>query len=202
MSYAVVIEGLASLGDLGREESERIKLAAVQAINKTAERARARAAKDIGEQVNFPKSYLAPSGGRLALAERATRGKMEATIRARSRPTSLARFVVGGGKPGGRGGVTVSVKPGNTKRLPRAFLMRLKSGADATGNLGLAMRLKPGETLKGAFAKKKMKNGLYLLYGPSVDQVLLSNKGTGVARDIEDETAEFLDAEFQRLMEL
>ena len=100
----------------------------------------------------------------------------------------------------------VQVKPGTTKVIPRAFLLRLRAGTaeiDTKATLGLAIRLKPGEKLAGAYAKKMNASGLYLLYGPSVDQALLSRqRESGVAVDIADQTAAYLDDEFQRLLGL
>jgi hypothetical protein len=43
----------------------------------------------------------------------------------------------------------------------------------------------------------QLAGNLYLLYGPSVSQVF-----AGVAQDISPDMADFLDAEFNRLMEL
>ena len=43
---------------------------------------------------------------------------------------------------------------------------------------------------------------LYLLYGPSVDQVFRSRDGTGVANDMVPEIERDLTSEFLRLLEL
>ena len=60
------------------------------------------------------------------------------------------------------------MKRGRTKTLRKAFLVNLRNG-----NVGLAVRLKQGETLQNKTYGKPVMLGknLYLLYGPSVDQV-------------------------------
>lgn len=202
--YAVLVEGLSSITDLDNLSKSKIETAAVRAINKLADHGRARAAAEIGRQVNLPASYLSPSGGRLAVSQKATKGNLEARIRARTRATSLARFVTSGtpGKPG----VRVSVRPGSSITLPKAFLMKLRAGKELTDtkfNLGLAVRLKSGESLRNKYKRVQLAKNLYLLYGPSVDQVFLHNdEKRGVAVDLSPELADKLEAEFTRLLEL
>ena len=75
--------------------------------------------------------------------------------------------------------------------MNRAFLMNLRSG-----NLGLAVRLAPGERIDNKRRMVQMSNGLYLLYGPSVDQVFRS-----VAEDVSADAGDFLEQEFLRLTE-
>lgn len=194
-SYAVFVEGLSALDDL-EEIPRKIEIAAIRAINKTADRGRKRASEEIRQQVAFSPSYLSPSGGRLTVSQRAQGGSLEARIRGQHRPTSLARFAT---RVTGEG-VQVQVKPGVAKFLPRAFLIKLNRGAGRTEtqfNRGLAIRLKPGETLRNKKQAIRMANGLYLLYGPSVDQVFRS-----VSEDISPETAIYLEHEFERLMDL
>jgi hypothetical protein len=197
MAYAVFAEGLDNLANLDEVKDDILK-SAVQAINKTADRARTRAAEAIRQQVAFPAQYLAPSSKRLIVTERATMSGLEAKIRARHRPTSLARFVSGTPRRGQ--GVSVEVQPGRRKNMPRAFLMKLRSGSadiDTRHNMGLAVRLRPGETLANKRNVIAMKNGLYLLYGPSVNQVFWQ-----VSQDIQGETVDYLEAEFSRLLEI
>ena len=191
--YAVFVEGLGALRDV--EELKRdVALKAVQAINKTADQARTKSDREIRAQVAFPATYLSPSTGRLTVSQRARRGDLEARIKGRHRPTSLARFATKSGKA-----VNVEVKPGLSTFLPRAFLIRLRAGSGITEtkfNQGLAIRLKPGETLRNKKQAIRMASGLYLLYGPSVDQVFRD-----VAVDISPETALRLEQEFLRLMD-
>lgn len=130
-------------------------------------------------QVNFPKEYL--NGQRLGVRSKATRKSLEAVISGRDRPTSLARFAPGATVANSRGRpLFVSVKPGVTRKLNKAFLVNLKNG-----NTGLAVRLKPGEQLAKSDKAVRLDNNLYLLYGPSVDQVM-----AGVSDEL---TPDFLD---------
>jgi hypothetical protein len=201
--YAVFAEGLDELVDL-KEIKASIRRAALQAINKTADRIRTRAASEIRKQVNFPASYLNPSAGRLTVSQRATGDHLEARIRARTRATSLARFSAG--SVGRAGGVRVEVAPGRSKFMRRAFLIRLRAGnadLDTRSNLGLAIRLRPGESLTNKTKAIKMQKNLYLLYGPSVDQVFLaSDEKHGVAIDLAPEAVDLMEREFMRLVDL
>lgn len=127
--------------------------------------------KDMRSQVDFPKEYV---DGHLRVVRRASRGSLEAVIRGRDRPTSLARFARGQTPASTRRtGVQVTVRGGRTKTLKKAFLVNLRNG-----NVGLAVRLKAGETMKYSSSAVKLAENLYLLYGPSVDQVF-----RGVAKD-------------------
>jgi hypothetical protein len=201
-NYAVIVEGLRDIREIGQFRDE-ILFNAVRAINRTADVGRTQAARRIGQQVAFPASYLNPAQKRLFVSRKATRATLEARITARARPTSLARFV--SGSAAGGQGLRVEVKPGSTRFLRRAFLIKLRAGSaniDTKSNMGLAVRLKPGDDLRNKKSVVKMARGLYLLYGPSVDQVFLDNSGQGVADDIAPDLAEKLTEEFLRLMEL
>lgn len=202
-SFGVVVEGITRAADF-RINEDRIRTAALQAVNKVARDTRARAAREISAQLNLPRSYVSPASGRLAVRQKASKARPEAIITAKGRPVSLARYVVG--SPGAGAGVTVSVKPGQSARLRRAFLLRLPQGSnsvtDTRFNAGLAIRLAPGEKINNKIQQVKLAKGLYLLYGPSVQQVFLSNEGRGVADDLADPTAEALEDEFLRLLKL
>ncbi len=201
--FAVVIEGLESLKDI-ENLSSQIKLKAAQAINKVTRDGRSMIAMRIEREVNFGPGYLAPSKKKLYVAKQATRASLEGVIRASSTPSSLARFAQGNLRPSQRGGVSVKVGS-STKTLRRAFLIKLRAGSasiETKFNLGLALRLRPGETLKNKRFARRISSGLYLLYGPSVDQVFAGNNGLGVAEDSSDRIAANLEAEFLRLMDL
>lgn len=200
--FAVIVEGISDLKDFEGAD-ERLKLNIVRAINKIAPQVRTESRHRILRQINFPSSYLDPSAKRLYVSRLATKAKPEAAITARRRPTSLARFIVGSPTPN-KAGVTVSVGKGKTETLRRAFVIRLRSGTadlDTKANLGLAVRLKRGETLRNKNATMKMANGLYLLYGPSIQQVFLDNSGEGVAQDVAPYALDKLDEEINRLMD-
>lgn len=143
--------------------------AAALSINQVVERdGLAMMRSEITSQVAYPSGYL-QQDGRLSVTRKAREGSLEAVITGRDRPTSLARFATGQTPASTRkGGVTIEVKRGRTVTMKKAFLVNLKNG-----NLGLAVRLKPGESLANKTYGKPVMLGknVYLLYGPSVDQV-------------------------------
>lgn len=161
--------------------------AAVMAINDVAERKGMGVIKgDMRDQVNFPPGYIE---SRLRVTRRATKGMLEATIRGRDRATSLARFAQGQTPANTRGrGVRVSVGRGQTTVMRRAFLVNLRNG-----NTGLAIRLKGGESLRNTQGAVQLEGNVWLLYGPSVDQVF-----RGVVDDRADDLANMVSREFQR----
>lgn len=200
-NFAVFVEGLDTLKDYERL-GENIRLNAIRAINRTADTTRTAGAKAIREQVNFPASYLSPSDRRFYVSRKASGTNLEAVITARSRATSLARFIK---STPAAGGVRVEVKPGTLRFLPRAFVIKLPAGRapiDTRSNLGLAVRLKRGDALRNKTSVVRMQNGLYLLYGPSVQQVFIDNSGEGVAEDLEPFVLDKMENEFFRLMDL
>ena len=197
-TFVVAVQGIKEL-PIGTDWSEAVNRAALQATNKTADWARAESARLIADQVAFPAAYLRPSGNRLTVSKQAKSSDLEAIITGRGRPTSLARFVCGSSQPNDPG-VTVTVQPGKARYMRRAFLIRLRAGSadlDTKSNLGLAVRLKRGERLKNKTRAVLMRNGLYLLYGPGIDQVF-----DDVAEDVAPDAAEYMDREFRRLLKL
>jgi hypothetical protein len=199
LNLAMFVEDL----DLAAEELKHldrktIETCAYQAINHTADFARAASAKEINKQINFPASYLNPSQGRLKVAKHASSSDLEAVIVGRHRATSLARFVTSGTI--GKSGLTVSVARGKTKEMKRAFLMSLKRGAegiDTAKNLGLAVRVEKGTRPVRAWKPVRISDGLFLLYGPAVSQVFKS-----VRNDVSPDVEKELSREFLRLLEL
>ena len=196
-SYAVFVEGLDDVRDI-ENISPAIEKAARLAINAAANRARTAAADAIMRDINFPARYLNPSEGRLKVTDYATKGKLEAVITGRRRATSLARFVTSG-MPG-KTGLSVSMKKGQSRRLNRAFLMKLKSGSggvETKNNLGLAVRTARGQRPDNAYKPVKVSDTLWLLYGVSVDQAFR------IAREkVRPEAVTFLENEFNRLLEV
>lgn len=155
--------------------------------------------KDMEEDVAFPAGYL---DARVFVKRKAYNENLEAVLAGRTRPTSLARFVREG-RLGGKGGVKVAVKPGTSKAMPNAFLMRLRAGKAAMQdqyNLGLAIRLKPGERILNKRTMISLDRNLYLLYGPSVDQVFQTSAADVAPEILELAGAEYL-RQFQRLTE-
>jgi len=195
-SYVVAVEGLSDAIESVAEIPASITRFARLAVNHTARKSRTIASRKIREQVAFSASYLSDANGRLTITRHATDENPEAIITGRSRPTSLARF--SNGTRTSRG-VRVRVDPGGAKTMGRAFFMKLRAGRapiETKSNKGLAIRLKPGETIANKHRMVQVSGNLYLLYGPSVDQVFRS-----VAEDIAPEAAEIMQREFLRLSE-
>lgn len=186
----------------GNQWNPKIETALLRSINKTADRARTLASQDIREQVAFPASYLAPSAKRLFVSTKATKASpFESVISGRDRATSLARFSnqkpLGGGQRHRGGQVAVTVKPGVRRYIKRAFLITLNNS-----NVGLAVRTDGGPP-NNAYAPKEIGKNLWLLYGPSVDQVLsAASNGGGIYEEIVPETLDFLNDEFNRQLDL
>lgn len=132
----------------------------------------ARFRKAVAAEVQFPAGYV---DDKITFDQKATPSNLVATVTGRQRPTSLARFATSG-VVGGKGGVTVRVK-GGAKFMKGAFLVRLNQGAgisDDGYNVGLAVRLKEGQTLNKRDTSNMVRlgAGVVLLYGPSIDQIL------------------------------
>lgn len=201
-AYVVAVDGLSAMRTL-EDIPESVMRIAAMAVNKTTERTRTSSAKAMREQVNFPARYLSGKDGQLSITQYANQQLAEARITGRFRPTSLARFARGTPETTRRaGGVRVQVAPGAARFMRRAFLIRLRGATDVESgsnltNIGLAIRLRADETPQNKKKMVQMKNGLWLLYGPSVDQVFRT-----VADDEAPGAAEYLEQEFLRLMEL
>ncbi len=134
----------------------RARRAFSNAMNRAGRFGRTEAIRMIAARVNFPKRYLQQ---RMELL-RARASDLSVTIVARKRDTLLSRFphrqlfaTTGGVARGGRfartrsvrrkAGISVTVKPGSSKVLRGAFLVRLKRGKDlGAGAVGVALRIK------------------------------------------------------------
>lgn len=145
--------------------------------------------REMRNQTNFPTGYL-ESKDRLKVRRMASRGRLEAVIRGRDRPTSLARFAEGQTPENTRGrGVRVKLKgKGAVRQMNKAFMVNLRGG-----NTGVAIRLKGGQTPNKAYRPVRLDNNLWLLYGPSVDQVFNT-----VANDKADEISDMVVKKFLR----
>lgn len=193
--YVIAVQGLDAAHDL-KGMGEKVELNIVRALNRTIDSARTASARRIREQVNLPAAYLNRTD-RLGVTKKATRGDLSAVITGRHRPTSLARFATRG-RVGGKPGARVMVKPGHSTFLERAFFVNLRSGnTDTLGNLGLAIRLPAGQRPSKAYKPQPLGRNLWLLYGPSIDQVF-----DDVATEISPQVADQLEAEFTRLMDV
>lgn len=129
--------------------------------------------KEMRDDIAFPPGYL--EGDKFKITRFAHPERLEAVVRGRDRPTSLARFALAGQTATNtRGkGIRLKVKgSGGSTSVNKGFLINLRGG-----NTGLAIRLPPGvQPKKTTRAKELTQNGgvgtsLWLLYGPSVDQV-------------------------------
>lgn len=190
MTVFASAKGLAEAGMFFEELPDIAERAAVLAINQVADRdGLAVIRRDMREQINFPKGYL-ERGDRLGVVRKARKGDLTAIIRGRDRATSLARFLTPGQRPdntNGRG-LRVEVKNGKVRNLKRAFMVTLKNG-----NIGVAVRLKPGEAMENSERAVRLADNVFLLYGPSVDQVF-----QGVAQDRTDDIGDMLERQFYR----
>lgn len=164
--------------DLLTSYKEEVPEAAKLALNDVAEgEGLAIYRKAIEAEVDFPPGYITTD--RLGVRTRATRDRLSVMISGRQRATSLARFARAGQtvQSTRRKGVDVKVsRDGAGGHLGRAWLVRLKRGASRDNdffNLGLAIRLEPGERLRNKREVRavQLDSNVYLLYGPSVDQV-------------------------------
>lgn len=183
------------------EMTKNVETALTRALNRAADRARTQAARAAREQVAFPASYVSPSNRRLYVSRRAKKGAAEAILEGRGRPTSLATFtkqkVLPPGKRHKDGKVAVTVKPGVTRKISRAFMINLKNG-----NVGLAVRT-DGAKPPNAYKPKSIGKNLWLLYGPSVDQALsAATDGDGIYAEMSPEVLEFVEYEFNRQLDL
>lgn len=166
MSASIVAKALPDIARYFEALPDVTLDAAVLAINDTANQSLPSMSRKMRAQIAFPAGYL--SAERFGIRRKASRATLEAIISGRDRPTSLARFASGATPENSRGRkIFVKVKPGQTQTLDKAFLVRLKNN-----NIGLAVRLRPGQRLRNSEKAVRLENNVYLLYGPSVDQVL------------------------------
>lgn len=192
-TYIYVVEGL-NLGHLDDIPSH-VKKAAFRAVNRTSERARTKSGRAIRQIVNLPARYLSGEDGRLQMSAPANTSRLERSVTGRRRATSLARFKVG--DPTGQGLRVSVLKAGGARYIKRGFLIPLKGAGGGLSNLGLAMRTPDGKAPRGALKPKMIGQGLYLLYGLSVDVLFRRVLGT-----VTPEVSDNLVAEFTRLLDL
>lgn len=197
MAIAIQLDtsGIADFEFFLKSFPDRTKKALALAINDTMRDVVLPLARaQIEREVNFPTGYV--NEDRLKVSQFATPSRLEGKVAGRGRATSLYRFS-DAPPPGismkGRPPVQVTVHPGRTKKMGRAFAVPLNSG-----NTGLAIRLRPGEKLQNIreYTPVEIFKNVYLLYGPSVDQVF-----QGVAIDIEPKVMTELEKEFYRQFE-
>jgi hypothetical protein len=159
----------------------------------------ARYRKAVAAEVPFPSGYV---DDKVEFGQRATPSRLVASVVGRQRPTSLARFATSG-TVGAKGGVTVRTKHG-AQFMPSAFLVRLNAGTGITDdgfNLGLAVRLKEGMTLKKKDTSRMvhLESNVVLLYGPSVDQILRNEVAESTTPEVVDAIASEFFRQIQRM---
>lgn len=199
----VEVSALRALGDFLEAAPETTRNAASLAMNTVIPRkGMTRYKKAMKGQIAFPGGYL-EDAEKFGVTRFATPGNLESVISARQRPTSLARFASSGGV--GNEGVTVRVKTGRSTRLKRAFMVRLRQGTMMDGesfNLGLAVRIPGGEAaVRNKTDKSRMVHlakDVFLLYGPSVDQVFRTVSVTETPHVLNEIESEFY-RQFARL---
>lgn len=199
MATFIAVEGLTNAESYFKAVPKAAATSASIAINQVLQRSgMALIRKTMTENIAFPKGYL--SGERLGVSQFAKPGKLEGVITGRGRATSLARFAQG--QPIGKPGISVRVNNGGTKLLRAAWLVKLNKGASFSEdryNIGLAVRVKPGDSIVGkntAHSSWLVKDSVALLYGPSVDQVFRN-----VADELALPIADMVAAEFYRQLE-
>lgn len=175
----VEVSAIAALNDFLEAAPETSRKAASLAMNTIIPRkGMTRYKKAMKSQIAFPAGYLDETE-KFGVTRYATPGLLEVVISARQRPTSLARFATGG-VPGGEG-LRLKVKAGRSVSLKKAFLVRLRAGTMLSGenfNLGVAVRIPGGNAAvrgkKDTSRMVRLSKDVFLLYGPSVDQVFRS----------------------------
>lgn len=168
MTVRVLATGLDDVAKFFEDLPDIAEQAAVYAINDTADRQGLSAIRrEMRKEIDFPTGYL-ESPDRMRVSKRASKGSLEAVVTARDRPTSLARFAAGQTAQNTRGrGVRVKISAGGGGKILReAFVINLKNG-----NRGVAVRVKDGSSLRNSSKAVEIGKNLFLLYGPSVDQV-------------------------------
>lgn len=190
-SYMVLLEGLseAEAAILSPEDIAKLER---MAINKIADKARTSASKAIRERWNFKAGYLDP---KLRVVKKASDNDLVAIVKGEDQPRMLARFstdTVESSKK--KGGVSLEVRLGMARFMRKAFIIRLRND-----NLGLAWRSKDGSAPTLASKPKEISPGLFILYGPSVDQAFRTVLDRG---GLANKTQEDVYDEFYRLLDL
>lgn len=190
------LENLVSLEKMFKTFPERTAEAARLAINQTAKReALSRVRQDMRKQINWKASYL-NDPDKTGVAKYATKGSLVAAIYARDQPTMLNRFRPNPNTMPSKttSGVKVKVKPTSTKVMKHAFAHQFRK----SGNIGILTRTKGGGstppsgiTHGGGRYIQSMR--AWLLYAPSVDQVMWDTAKRNQAR-----IAKYLEVEFLR----
>lgn len=156
--------------------------------------------KQIMAEVNRSSAYLGNPknvNSKLARIKTASVNDLESIVQANHRLASLAGFSnspVSFGRP--KSAIKVKVGKGGAKEVKRGFFIRLKKGDVLTEdnyNLGIAIRLKPGEKVGNKKVSKAKDSRIAVLYGPSVEQMF-----NRITPEIADDVLAFAEREFLR----
>jgi hypothetical protein len=197
------IDGLDALRKLFTGADDVLSKVASESVNDAIEFGRRESVKHIRGEFNPAAFQLGYLSDRLAVRRKASPQDLEAVLTARDRPTSLARFSNSPRSFGRqRRSPRVKVKRGSANEPQRgAFFVRLRRGSSAVtaenSNVGLAIRLAPGEAIRNKKNMVPFGGGVYLLYGPSVGQI----SRTGFEK-ITPDVADRLGNTFARLLAL
>lgn len=187
MNIAMETRGLDKFEEMIRKLGQTGGTASVLAINDTALFARRLGSAAIRKELNLPLGYIL-GNRRLAITKYAKDSDPEATVTGEDRATSLARFS-NSPRRFGRQRIPPRVKvlagSGN-QPMRGAFFLNLRGN-----NVGIAVRLKPGERVRNKRQMSGTSGGLYLLYGPSVGQAFRS----AIERELPN-ISDYLEARF------
>ena len=168
---------------------EVARRAASLAVNDAAEWGANLARRKMASQVRLPADVL--TGARFGIVQRASQVSIEAIVRASPNPLGLSRFVTGSKEPRSRNPAT-AIKPGSAPFVwKRGFLMPTPNGAD-----GVALAVRTNGPLRSSRAARQIAKNLYILSGPSPNQIFMT-----VAKDILPALQTRLDGEFARQYE-
>ena len=200
------LDGLVALETMLKAYPARTRQAASLAINQTARReALINIRRDMIRQINWKMSYLQDKTG---VARLASPNRLVASVFARDQPTMLNRFRPNPNslpkrqKRGSNTGVRVKVKPNSLKVMRHAFVHQFNKNKA----IGVLIRTKGGiseppmgVTNGGGRYISSMR--AWLLYAPSIDQVMWDTAEQNRARIEKYLVSEFL-RQFNRLNKL
>lgn len=156
-----------------------IDQASQMAVNSSARYGHSLIKEGILNRVNLTSAYIgSTTSGKLRVIPTSKGSRGVARIQGRQRATMLHRFLIGKVVKGSSPRVSVK-KSGASKTMTNAFEIRL-----ANGNMGLVVRVKGDvDKLKNSRGAVKIKNkrgkskstsSLFLMYAPSISQIMSS----------------------------
>jgi len=158
--------GIQGLEDAIRRFPEAAKQAAKFAVNDTIEWSRVRIKAGIMQQIAVPEDSITPA--RFGITRRASTSSLEARLSASNQGLGLIRFVTSPRVSRAKS-PTVRIKPGGASvKMDRAFLIPTPK---APGSFALAVRA-PGGLAKSRAARRIPNSDVYILSGPSPNQLL------------------------------